>query len=313
MASIEEGVCRDDNDCPQKQYCYDVSARCVDYTECRRYNRQENRERKARHPSQCGPCLFGFSAEELGTGEMAWLCKKSNVPKNVPDVVGRLNNITIICITGGVLIVFLLLIIGVIIYLRKRTSKRRNNNPEQCGDLCVTEPSAPPVETSPFISYGEELAHVPCNNNKNLKDRNNLVSASPFKTPSWVRPNPNYETNLSNENRTIMGQLQSVVEVPPADDQSNPWPPEQLTLEVTNGNVVQYEIEQVDNNTNTVLVQTSNPSSSSTSHEEENNNNPRNSGSTPESGNGENRERLRASNILISQKISMNVNLLNND
>lgn len=64
---------------------------------------------------------------------------------------------------------------------------------------------------------------------------------------------------------------------------------------------------------NTILVQANNPSSSNDSTQENNNNN-NNNGSTSESSNAQNnRENIRISNILISQKISMNVNLLNDD
>ena len=110
---------------------------------------------------------------------------------------------------------------------------------------------------------------------------------------------------------TATGQLQSVVEITPTDVQSNTWQQDQLTVEITNGNLIQYEVEQVDNNTNTVLVQTNNPSSSNTNDEEDNNNNTSNNSDS--SNTHEDRERVRTSNILISPKISMNVNLLNID
>ncbi|XP_029047265.2 uncharacterized protein LOC114878062 isoform X1 [Osmia bicornis bicornis] len=307
QVTIEEGFCHDDADCSAQQYCYRVSERCVDYTQCSRYNRQENRDKRSRHPSQCGPCFSGYTAEELGTGEMAWVCKKTNIQNDVPDV-GKLNINTIIIWTtiSGVLIVSLLVML-VGLYIRRRASKRRNSKPEQCGDLSMMEPSAPPVESSPFISHG----HIPFNNNKNLKDNNNLVCASGFKPPSWIRTNPNYDNNLNQENMTATGQLQSVVEITPTDVQSDTWQQDQLTVEITNGNLIQYEVEQVDNNTNTVLVQTNNPSSSNTNDEEDNNNN---TSSNSDSSNArEDRERVRTSNILISPKISMNVNLLNID
>lgn len=69
----------------------------------------------------------------------------------------------------------------------------------------------------------------------------------------------------------------------------------------------------MDNILNTTLIQTDNPSSSN-SQEDNNNNNTNNDDSRSESSNTQNnREHIRISNILISQKISMNVNLLNND
>lgn len=85
-----------------------------------------------------------------------------------------------------------------------------------------------------------------------------------------------------------------------------------MTLEVINDNSDGYEIEQMDNSLNAILVESNNPSSSNPTEENSNNNN--NDGSTPESSNTQNnREHVRISNILISQKISMNVNLLNGD
>lgn len=69
----------------------------------------------------------------------------------------------------------------------------------------------------------------------------------------------------------------------------------------------------MDNNLNTILIQANNPSSSNSTQEENNNNN-NNNGSTSESSNTQGgREHVRISNVLISQKISMNVNLLNGD
>lgn len=71
----------------------------------------------------------------------------------------------------------------------------------------------------------------------------------------------------------------------------------------------------MDNNLNTILIQANNPSSSNSTQEENNNNsNNNNNGSTSESSNTQSgREHVRISNVLISQKISMNVNLLNGD
>ena len=69
----------------------------------------------------------------------------------------------------------------------------------------------------------------------------------------------------------------------------------------------------MDNNLNTILIQANDPSSSNSAQEENNNNN-NNNGSTSESSNTQSgREHVRISNVLISQKISMNVNLLNGD
>jgi len=55
--AIVEG-CKQDEDCPEKQYCYKLSKHCVNYTICSRYNRLET-DKLARNPSQCGPCIAG--------------------------------------------------------------------------------------------------------------------------------------------------------------------------------------------------------------------------------------------------------------
>lgn len=308
MAMIEEKFCRDDSDCSNKQYCYHVSERCVDYTQCNRYNRVENHEGRSRHPSQCGPCFPGYIAEELGTGEMAIFCRKTDIRQNVR----RLNTDVIIYPTIGIILISLLAFLGILL-LKRRRSKQRKNIVEQCerGELCVMEPTAPPFENKPFITCKEGSPPITYNNNKILRDKNNLVRAVGYVPPCWVRTNPNYEYDSNNDDVDALRQLHSP-ELS-TDDQSNNLTPEQLTLEVRNGSLAEYEIEQMDNNLNTILIQANDPSSSNSTQEENNNNNNDN-GSTSESSNTQSgREHVRISNVLISQKISMNVNLLNSD
>lgn len=146
---------------------------------------------------------------------------------------------------------------------------------------------------------------MPFNNNKNLKDKNNLVRATCCAPPYRDHTNFNYENDQNNDNVTEPLHYMS--------NQSNNWTSEQLTREVINGNLSGYEVAQMDNILNTTLIQTDNASSSN-SQEDNNNNNTNNDDSRSESSNTHNnREHIRISNILISQKISMNVNLLNND
>lgn len=78
----------------------------------------------------------------------------------------------------------------------------------------------------PLIDCGEKLPHMSYNNNRHLKDKNRLVSASGFKAPSWVRSNPNYENNLDNDNTSATDQLQGGTELSPPNDSSNTWAPE---------------------------------------------------------------------------------------
>ncbi|XP_076170099.1 uncharacterized protein LOC143148081 [Ptiloglossa arizonensis] len=301
MATIEEGqFCHDDTHCSSEQYCYNVSGRCVDYTQCSRYNRQENKKR-SRHPSQCGLCLPNYTTEELGTGEMALLCKKAELYQNVSA--GRLNNGIIIYSTIGVVLLLAAIALFAIL-LKRRRSKGRDNNIEECGDLCLVEPSAPPIESRPFIDCGERL---PFNNNKNVKDKNKLVCAAAYKAPSWVRSNPDYESNSNDDATIALDQLHSSMELPPADNNANTWVPQQLPLTIVNGNITEFGVEQVSTN----AVQRNNPSSSTATEENGNNNS---NDSTSESNNAQDgRERGRGSNILIAQTISMNVNVLNSD
>ncbi|CAK9803051.1 hypothetical protein ANTPLA_LOCUS3429 [Anthophora plagiata] len=166
-------------------------------------------------------------------------------------------------------------------------------------------------ERGPFICCEKTLPTVPFNNNKILKDKNNLVRAAAFTPPDWVRADPNYENNLNNDNVNEMDQSHSMVELAEsADNQPDNWTSEQLTIQVPN------EVEQVDNSLNVALIQTNNPPLSNVTEEDNNNDNNNNSNndSRPESSNTQSSgERVRAPNIWISQKISMNVNLLDSD
>ena len=327
MATIEEGFCRDDTDCSQEQYCYHVSKRCVDYTHCIRYNRREN-ERRSRQPSQCGPCLPGHIAETLGTGEMAVLCKKANMQENVPEVDRRLNSNVVIYTVLGISLIGILVGVATAIFLKirsRRAPKRRVNDSEQCTDLVAVKPSAPQKENSPFIGYGDKQPYVPFNNNNNSKDKNRLVRASGFTPPRWVRANPTYDGDVSDDNMAASEHLHSQSELQPAAGPSHIWGPEQLALQVS-GHVIEYE-EVMDNSANIVLIQRDNrcplniteendddeDAGGANSNANHNNNNNSNDSRSTETNAEDNRERVRASNILITQKISMNVNVLNGD
>lgn len=77
--------------------------------------------------------------------------------------------------------------------------------------------------TGPFIDCGERL---PFNNNKNVKDKNKLVCAAAYKAPSWVRSNPDYESNSNDDATIALDQLHSSMELPPADNNANTWVPQ---------------------------------------------------------------------------------------
>ncbi|XP_076246295.1 uncharacterized protein LOC143186495 [Calliopsis andreniformis] len=307
MVTIEEGFCHNDSDCSAEQYCYQVSERCVDYTICNRYNREENKKR-ARNPSQCGPCLPGYAAEKLSTGDIATLCRKINANGSAPDIPQTGNNVTSYLTGSGIFLICILLAMAIGIFY-KRWSRRRPKHQgdlEKYGDLCTVKPSAPPIENCPFIDYGRKLPYVPFNN-KNLQDKNRLVSASGFKAPSWINSNPNYEANLNNDSTNVMEQLQSVTELSSNGDNSNAWTSEQLTP--ARGTRTEYEIEEVDNNANAILssenISTNESRNYNTNNGNTNSNN--NNSSTSENNSEDDREHVRASNVL---SMSMNLNVL---
>ncbi|XP_011643920.1 uncharacterized protein LOC105431434 isoform X5 [Pogonomyrmex barbatus] len=71
-------MCMSDNDCiPNISYCYEVSKFCVNYINCRNYNRL-NGTAPARIAAQCGACLQGYITETYTTGEEKELCYKEN-------------------------------------------------------------------------------------------------------------------------------------------------------------------------------------------------------------------------------------------
>ncbi|XP_043248583.1 hybrid signal transduction histidine kinase M-like [Colletes gigas] len=302
MATPAEGrFCRDDTQCSSEQYCYNVSERCVDYTQCSRYNRQENK-RRSRHPSHCGQCLPGYTAEELGTGEMALLCRKTDTRENIFES-GGLITLVISCAIIGVIFCAILVIV---LFVRRRGSRRlNNNNIEESSDLCAVEPSAPPMER-PFIDCGDGAQF---NNNKNVKDKNKLVRAAMFNGPDWVCTNPNYENNLNNDNANALDQSNSSRDLPSTDNNTNTWALQQLPFTVVNNNRLEFEVERMSNSAN--VVRANSPSSSNATEEDSNNNS---NDSTSDSNNAQDgRERNRSSNILIAPTISMNVHVLNTD
>lgn len=314
MGTIEEGFCHEDTDCSEKQYCYHVSRQCVNYTLCSRYNRVENKK-PARSASQCGPCLPSYNAEELGTGEFSPLCKKINPSENEPGN-GYLNTTWIVCISVGVIILVFIACAILCILMYKRHSKRgrkyKTNKSEFCDDFGAMQPSAPPVESSPFIHHPKNLSHMPFNNNKILKDKNRLVHASVFNNPSWATCDPNYENNLNNnhDNTNALEQFNSTFERPSANDNPNALVPAQLTQGQIDRNVTEFGREQVENGANAALAQRNNSSSSNTIGDDNTNNNNGNGSTSGSNNTRDDRERSRSSNVLIAQ---INVNVLNHD
>lgn len=62
------------------------------------------------------------------------------------------------------------------------------------------------------------------NNNDKYMDKNRLVAATPFHSPDWIKPNPNYNVHESQE---IPEQASTPEPIPPEED-TNPssWTPE---------------------------------------------------------------------------------------
>lgn len=326
MATIEEGrPCQEDGDCSDKQYCY-MSGQCVNYTQCNRYNRQEG-PRRSRDPSQCGPCLPGHMTEKLGTGRMALLCKKTNLKVYPAETTRISHSVVISCIAGACIILVLIPI--AVLFLRKRFFRRQE---VRClpwvGKHRLVQPTAPPAENSPFIVFGDSATPASLNNNLKLRDNNLLVCATPFRESNRVRVNPNYEYNFSDDDLNSLEEADSSIQ-PPAINNPNSWTPEQIAGQAGNISLDERGIEHRDNTMNAALVRRNYPSSSdvgdtgNTNIEENDSNNDNNEGSSENTndngGNSEpndsqnRRERVRASNILITQRISMNINLVNND
>ncbi|XP_033213285.1 uncharacterized protein LOC117170561 isoform X3 [Belonocnema kinseyi] len=297
-------TCNGDSDCPDNQYCYDVSQHCVNYTKCSRYNRHEGKDH-ARHPSQCGSCLSGYTAEILSTGETADVCSKTLIAQNGEESIIKkkplliwLGSATAICIIAA--IIFLIL-------MKKRTGSLLNAHMRDNGCRTWTNifgPSAPPLETGAFIEVGESQPYSAItNNNHNYMDKNKLVSATPFNSPDWIKSNPDYDVQV-NDSLDIPEQPASPPALPPEED-TNPssWTPQQTTGPISSRPFSQFSAER-DNAMNAVLVQRNCPTATPISE---------NGDSTSEATDSQSHSDHRGPNILISQKITMNVNVLNGD
>lgn len=329
MATIEDGrPCREDDDCSDKQYCY-MSGQCVDYTQCSRYNRQEG-PRRSRDPSQCGPCLSGYSTEKLGTGGMALLCKKVNLKANSIEP-ARISNAVIITYIAGIFIILLIMLILFLFLWKKFFPRQEIRCLPWVEKHHLVQPTAPPAENNPFIVFPDTATTAPLNNNHKLRDKNLLVRAIPFIERDRVRVNPNYEYNLSDDDLNALEESDASIQ-PPAINNPNSWTPRESAVEIEDASLGDHGLEHRDNAMNTALVRSNYPSSSEVSNignsNIEENIDSYQSGNTNDGSNQDNngnardseandsqnrRERVKASNILITQRISMNINLVNND
>ncbi|XP_051163589.1 uncharacterized protein LOC127283002 [Leptopilina boulardi] len=293
--------CNDDRDCPEKEYCYDVSHRCSNYTICSRYNRLEGKE-SARHPSNCGPCISGYEAEISTIGEPNDICKKTVIAQKEDE---SDTNKTIYTWLYSSMIIIVIGAILLCTFMRKPCKKlldihmRKNSS---WTNMCNFGPSAPPLGTGSYIEVGGSPHYTAImNNNDKYMDKNKLVAATPFHNPDWIKPNPNY-----NEPQEIPEQVLTPEPIPPEED-TNPssWTPEQTSELVPTRPFAQFNAETRDNAMNAVLVQRNCPAVSTISE---------NNDSTSENTDSQsNSDHIRGPNILISQKITMNVNVVNGD
>ncbi|XP_066601463.1 uncharacterized protein [Prorops nasuta] len=293
--------CTKDNDCLNSQYCYDTSNICVDYTVCNRYNRKESSTR-AKDASQCGPCFDGYEAEVVGTGNTAWICRSSQSHTEPSN-----NSIFIWLICGA--LIFSLVATFAFIFYKKQRCNRQNSISVKTTDIATIKPSAPPPENSPFIPYEEQISMNKLNNNQNLKDKNRLVAATPFQEPSWIRADPSYAGQHFNNDSM---QQPNAMAIMASDDDTNPsnWTPEQnstrqISIQLPVRPFAEFATEQRDNTLNAVLVQNTCPRNSSDSVNNDNNPSPEFSRSQGAGANN------RTSNVILTQKINLNLNLLN--
>lgn len=256
----------------------------------------------SRNPSQCGPCVAGYTAEILITGETATICKKSLEEKAVEKE--WIETPLTIWISVVAVVVFILGAIA-LFFMKKRSEDRRGETLKKWNDcVCVFGPSAPPVpENSPFVVVDTSQPRTICNNNNETsRDSNKLLRARPYNEPDWIRTNPNYGQHFDDAE---VSEPTPAPQLPPEED-TNPssWTPEQLSIQVPPRPFSQFSSEQRDNVMNANLDESC-PVVVSES-----------AGSSGSSGSGESREtgdRSRAPNVLISQKITMNLNVLNSD
>ncbi|XP_029163778.1 uncharacterized protein LOC114935206 [Nylanderia fulva] len=191
MAPNKFETCKNDNDCLDKQYCYDISGRCVNILDCSKYNRMKG-EIPAREPSQCGPCMKEYSTEILATDKENLLCYYTK------DQV-ELNTTGIIWIIVGIILAVISIIY--LLYAYRNCIRRiftRNSNSNNSSDIPevtsnnfngMVVASAPEEEQEPFIGFGKKRCdYVPQNNNEGIKETNQYQKSFPFLIEPQNRP-----------------------------------------------------------------------------------------------------------------------------
>ena len=207
------GECKNDNDCPYKQFCYNVSGRCVATLNCSNYNRQDS-QIAAREPSQCGPCMKGYTSEILASGDEMPLCKYTDnqVGSNAMSDVNKI--IVIIVVVGAIVSIPMCNYLYKRYCPNRRRSSRSNNAdiaPEVAPDNAnaIAVASVPPEEEKPFIGFGQTKYCVPHNNNEGIKETNQYQTTVPFTHRHinvYAATNNNTDNNNSNSNNNPLSR-----------------------------------------------------------------------------------------------------------
>ncbi|KAK0094815.1 hypothetical protein PV326_009925, partial [Microctonus aethiopoides] len=224
--AMDDTSCVTNSDCSPGQYCYGLSQTCVDYTRCSRYNRQEG-PKHAETPRHCGPCIDGYAAELLATGTRATICKKNLQQKN-KSFPNDTENSAWIYIASG--IILCIIIIGSLACFAKNRITHHGSEKwfKKMAGWNFT-PTAPPPDTGSyhlqtFFNDEPPIYSSVINNNTNAKDRNNLVSAVPFRPPDWIDLTQNYDVPDNSIDNAVMptSHIENI------DEETNPstWVPE---------------------------------------------------------------------------------------
>ncbi|XP_011643915.1 uncharacterized protein LOC105431434 isoform X1 [Pogonomyrmex barbatus] len=303
-------MCMSDNDCiPNISYCYEVSKFCVNYINCRNYNRL-NGTAPARIAAQCGACLQGYITETYTTGEEKELCYKENT--DVTENYIGLSVHTFIIVPVTFLFVVIILCCIYALYYNKSTcpitksikyifsnicsidclkADLMRNNTENINTLTVA--TAPIEEQKPFLENVENIHHRA----DISKEADRHQTARVCVPPIWARENGTDQIYLDNNNvnvpneRNFVTQLQIINNVATNDQFMRQLP------------IIGYSennTEQQDNTRNTAMLQASSANQNS------------NTDSSPEPNDNNNcncNHKTVKIRQLLQQNIGMNVNV----
>ncbi|KAK0157386.1 hypothetical protein PV328_011131 [Microctonus aethiopoides] len=311
--AMDDTSCVTNSDCSPGQYCYGLSQTCVDYTRCSRYNRQEG-PKHAETPRHCGPCIdgqiffhlftFRYAAELLATGTRATICKK-NLQQENKSFPNDTENSAWIYIASG--IILCIIIIGSLACFAKNRITHHGSEKwfKKMAGWNFT-PTAPPPDTGSyhlqtFFNDEPPIYSSVINNNTNAKDRNNLVSAVPFRPPDWIDLTQNYDVPDNSTDNAVMptSHIENI------DEETNPstWVPEQMTVQIPARVFHQFAPEQRDNALNNVL----NRSDCAVNTESTNDTNSPGPAGSSTTGNSRTGQNYRGPNVQINQMITLNM------